>query len=101
MVPTLHVAAMPFPTRQGTQVAVHAMLEALPGTAELFTYGESDVADALPSYPWHRLSLWPRATTEKSFRSGPSWRKVVLDLRMSVRVRQLHSELPSAVVVAH
>ena len=96
----LHVAGMPFPAPQGTQAAVHAMVLAHHrGTrgAHLLTYGARFAHREIP-YPCHRIKDSPALS---SFRSGPSLRKVVLDIRLAKRLRELHGALRPRWVIAH
>jgi glycosyltransferase involved in cell wall biosynthesis len=96
----LHVAAMAFPTHQGTQAVVRAMLDVLAATgvdAHLLAYGESEYAIE-PRWTLHRIAARPRLG---SFRSGPSLRKVALDLRLAGGLRRLAGRLRPDVVVAH
>ena len=96
----LHVAALPFPTYQGTQAAISAMLAATsrvdPGTA-LFTYATSGYASS-SEFAVHRLSDRPRV---RSLRSGPSLGKLVLDARMLFELQDLTRKLQPRVIVAH
>ncbi len=74
----LHVAAMPFPTRQGTQGAVSAMVRAhraFVDSVDLVTYEHADreIEDDLCP---HRVRGWIQ---DSSLRSGPSLRKLVQD----------------------
>lgn len=92
---------MPYPSRQGTQAAVHAMLAALVDDgrdAQLLCYGEgAGPIDA--SYQVHRVAAAPG---EERFRSGPSLRKLLSDGRLVPAVRKLRRRLPSeTIVVAH
>ena len=96
----LHVAGMPFPAPQGTQAAVHAMTLAHFRSrygAHLLTYGARFSHREIP-YPCHRIKDSP---TLPSFRSGPSLRKVMLDVRLSRRLKELHLSLRPRWVVAH
>ncbi|HEX5656431.1 MAG TPA: glycosyltransferase [Polyangiales bacterium] len=71
----LHVAALPFPSPQGTQGLLHAMLMA---------HAEAGHDAHLLCYPGHELDLpytvhrcaAPRPISQ---RSGPSWQKLALD----------------------
>ena len=100
----LHVAAMPFPTRQGTQAVVHAMMNARSGAdydAHLLTYGEGEGRPSTPrtAYTWHRAARLPFAPG--AFQSGPSPRKLALDLALVPTVAALRRRLRPGVVVAH
>jgi len=82
---TLHVACMPFPTPQGTQALVGAMMRALRARghdAELLVYADGQSAND-PEWV-ARLGDWPVVRSE---RSGPSLGKVALDLRMIAELR--------------
>lgn len=96
----LHVAAMPFPTVQGTQAAVRAMIEAEheAGLApELVTYAHGGY-ELTPPWPIHRIADVAR---DRSLRSGPSWRKVVSDAQLAALVRRVAGSRSPEVVVAH
>ena len=97
----LHVACLPFPSPQGTQAAIDAMMRAhaVRGhEAHLLTYAHgSGDADAL--YPIHRVPDFPRV---RSLRSGPSLGKIALDLQCIHSIRTLARGLfPSAIVAHH
>lgn len=97
---TLHVAAMPFPTVQGTQACIRAMLDVLAGVGRdvhLVTYARSGYAIA-PSYRIHRTADFP---ADRSLRSGPSMRKIALDVQLARAVRRVATEIALTVVVAH
>lgn len=97
--PELHIAALPFPSHQGTQAAIRSMLEARARAGrkvELFTYA----AQAFPfaaGFPVHRSADFP----DVSLRSGPSLAKIALDVRMALQLRSLVRELRPHVIVAH
>ncbi len=96
----LHLACMPFPSPQGTQAAVNAMLEALAAAGEdvaLLVYG-AGAGDARTPYPLWRL---PALSVGRSLRSGPSGGKVALDALMIGRTRALVRREGAALVVAH
>lgn len=78
----LHVAALPFPTPQGTQAAIRFMVEALPG-ASLLTYGYGD--GSAVTVPLRRA---PRLSRASSLRSGPSLGKVLDDVGLALAVRR-------------
>lgn len=95
---TLHVACMPYPTPQGTQALVGAMMRALHARgrdAELLVYADGQ-SDADPEWV-RRLGDWPEVRSE---RSGPSLGKVALDLRMIAELR-LRWQRDRRPVVAH
>ncbi|HKU41765.1 MAG TPA: glycosyltransferase [Polyangiales bacterium] len=96
----LHVAALPFPTYQGTQAAIASMLAALsqvePKTA-LLTYATQGYA-ADGGFTVHRLPDRPRV---RSLRSGPSLGKLLLDASMPFELQRLVRELRPSVLIAH
>lgn len=95
----LHVAALPFPSHQGTQAALLHMLEARHRAgvaAQLFTYGVSGYTLA-PEFPWHRT----RPLAAVSLRSGPSWAKLALDGRMGLSLAPLLRRTRPRVLIAH
>ncbi|HEX7477262.1 MAG TPA: glycosyltransferase family 4 protein [Polyangiales bacterium] len=96
----LHMAALPFPTYQGTQGAIRHMLEASTRAsrdAQLFTYASAGYARDF-DFAVHRTGAFPHAS---SLRSGPSLAKLALDLRMAVELRWLCKRLSPDVIVAH
>lgn len=96
----LHVAALPFPTRQGTQAVIRQMLEAETAdgrAAHLLTYSESGYPLS-PTFSLHRVPAFPRLPTQ---RSGPSGAKVLLDLRMTCSLRRCVQRLRPQMLVAH
>ncbi|MBC7172323.1 MAG: glycosyltransferase, partial [Polyangiaceae bacterium] len=96
----LHLACMPFPSPQGTQAAVHAMLGALAAAreaSELLVYG-SGAEGARCAYPVHRLPSLPFG---RSLRSGPSVGKVALDAAMVARAAALYDRIGAGLVIAH
>jgi glycosyltransferase involved in cell wall biosynthesis len=96
----LHVAALPFPSYQGTQAAIRAMLEASRRAgqhAELFTYATQGYP-LEPSFRLHRTGAWPRA---RSLRSGPSLAKLLLDARMLCELHKLSERLRPSAIIAH
>jgi glycosyltransferase involved in cell wall biosynthesis len=97
---TLHVAALPFPSAQGTQAAVHAMLCALQDDGqrpELLCYAHGVRAIAAP-YVIHRPQL---SLGVRSLRSGPSLPKLALDVVLARALRKLHGRGQFDWVVAH
>ncbi|MBW2461939.1 MAG: glycosyltransferase [Deltaproteobacteria bacterium] len=96
----LHVAAMPFPTPQGTQAVVHAMMQALAEDgrdAHLVTYGDG-AGPIAPSYRWHSGGRAPGAPAP---RSGPSVRKLASDAALTMKLRSLDRRLCPEFIVAH
>lgn len=97
---TLHVAALPFPSAQGTQAALHAMLCALQEDGqrpELLCYAHGARAIAAP-YVIHRPQL---SLGVRSLRSGPSLPKLALDVVLSRALRKLYRSGQFDWVVAH
>ena len=98
--PALHVAALPFPTLQGTQAAVAAMMDALAGEgreAHLLTY-DGGTHEPDPTWTLHRSASPPG---RDRLRSGPSLRKLAQDALLIPTLRRLHRELSPRAVVAH
>jgi len=96
----LHVACLPFPSYQGTQAALAAMLEASANSGHpthLLTYAQAAYEIDAP-YPIHRI---PNSPEVRSLRSGPSWGKVALDARCIVETRRLARRFQPTVIVAH
>lgn len=96
----LHIAAMPFPSVQGTQAAVRMMVEAEHAHGrepELVTYAHGAYELESP-WPHHRIA---DLTKDRSLRSGPSWRKIVEDAQLVVEARRLHGRITPSHVVAH
>lgn len=97
---TLHVAAMPFPSVQGTQAAVRAMVDAEHADGRepaLLTYAHGGFELTTP-WPHHRIT---DVTRDRSLRSGPSLRKVVEDAQLGVAARRLAARLRPHRVIAH
>jgi glycosyltransferase involved in cell wall biosynthesis len=85
---TLHVAALPFPSPQGTQAAIDSMLRALARAGRdphLLTYAAGLPRANPPPYTVHCGPTWAPAS---SLRSGPSLHKVVADLVLASRLRR-------------
>lgn len=97
----LHVAALPFPSPQGTQALLHAMLSALAHAGHethLLCYGYGSRCELDARYALHRL---PLTLGLRSLRSGPSVRKLFVDLALAHEVRRLSRALRPDVLVAH
>lgn len=95
----LHIAALPFPSYQGTQAAIRSMLGARSAAgrrAELLTYGAAGYAWQ-PSFVLHRGP----DDTRSALRSGPSWAKVLADLRLGAMLPSLCERRRACVLVAH
>lgn len=91
---------MPFPSPQGTQAAVNAMLACLARNghdAHLLTYGYGR-GQSPASFTHHRAS---GAAPTTSLRSGPSFAKLWMDANLSRDVRRLVTALKPDLVVAH
>lgn len=96
----LHVACLPFPTYQGTQAAVAAMLQASVNTGQpthVLTYTRA-AYELDAAYVVHRIPDFPNV---RSLRSGPSWGKIGLDVRCVVEIRRLARQLRPNVIIAH
>ena len=88
----LEVAALPFPSRQGTQVLLDAIARGLAARGHevhLLVYAHGAFPVDAP-YRIHRLPDRPRF---RSLRSGPDWRRAALDLVLAVELRRLAVEL--------
>ncbi len=99
----LHIAAMPFPTRQGTQVCVDAMCRACAEaglSTHLLSYGQG-VGVAYRPYTLHGLPSQIGGVRPVDHRSGPSLRKVVSDVRLIRAIRDLVQEIQPTQVIAH
>jgi len=96
----LHVACLPFPSYQGTQAALGAMLRASASTGRpthLLTYAQA-AYDLEAPYEVHRIPDVPKV---RSLRSGPSWGKIALDARCIVETHRLVHRLKPSAIVAH
>lgn len=96
----LHVAAMPFPSVQGTQAAVRMMMDAEHAAGiepELLTYAHGGFELAVP-WTHHRMRDLVR---DRSLRSGPSWRKIAQDAQLVVELRRVHARTRPRAVIAH
>lgn len=96
----LHVACLPFPSYQGTQAALDAMLRVSFESgrqAELLVYAHGAYAPEA-SYRVHRIGDFPKV---RSLRSGPSLGKLALDARCITETRRLVRRLRPRAVVAH
>ncbi len=97
---TLHVAAMPFPSQQGTQALVHAFASALADAGHdthLLCYPRGSF-ERPTRYTLHRSADLAR---DRSLRSGPSARKLLQDVQLARDLRQLHAALKPTQVIAH
>ncbi|QQR90292.1 MAG: hypothetical protein IPJ88_00615 [Myxococcales bacterium] len=96
----LHVAALPFPSTQGTQAAIKHMLEAsaTQHDTHLLCYAGQAYALDKQAYKVHRLYDLPK---DSSLRSGPSLKKLALDMQLVWQVRKLHAVLAPKLVLAH
>lgn len=96
----LHVACLPFPSHQGTQAAIHAMLRASAKAGRrpaLLTYAHGEHPLDV-NYEVHRIPDFPRV---RSLRSGPSLGKIALDLRCVAELRRLAHRLHPEAIIAH
>jgi len=96
----LAVAALPFPSPQGTQVLIGEIAEGLTARGHevhLLCYGwGSD--DRRHGFALHRIA---NVGAHRSLRSGPSFQKVVLDGLVARDARRLVRRLRPDVVLAH
>lgn len=98
--PILHVACLVFPTYQGTQAAIKAMLEASTeqgSASHLLCYAHAGYEVDAP-YAIHRIGDRPRF---RSLRSGPTPTKIALDVRCVWSIRRLVARLRPAAILAH
>ena len=82
---TLHVAAMPYPTSQGTQAAIGLMLDALARAGRrtaLLTYPSGSGREDRFEHLVRRGMVRPR-----SLRSGPSLEKLAADVELAIALR--------------
>lgn len=96
----VHLACLPFPSHQGTQAALDAMLRAWSASgrsAHLLTYAHG-ASTPDPPYSIHRVPDFPKV---RSLRSGPSWGKVALDARCVTSTRALARRLCPNAILAH
>lgn len=99
----LHVAALPYPSPQGTQGLIHAMLSALAAAgheAHLLAYahGAPKAPDASTPYELHRAVT---RRPGRSLRSGPSLEKLRLDVGLARALRALERRVAPRAVIAH
>lgn len=94
---TLHVAALPFPSSQGTQAALLAYVNASAREAAsdsrkvgLLTYAQGDGRALLEPNVIHQRTFAPIANA--SLRSGPSLAKVAEDLVLIRAIRAMHTD---------
>ena len=100
MTRVLHIAAMPFPSQQGTQAAIRAMLRAhisRGDEAHLLCYGYGSESETDKGVTIHRAA----AARNGSLRSGPSFQKLIDDAALTVKLRALKSSFEDAIIVAH
>lgn len=105
---TLHVAALPFPSPQGTQALLHHMLAALHERGHdthLLCYAHGapprpsqHVGADASTYTIHRV---PMRSFTRSLRSGPSLDKVWLDVGLARELARLSASLAPDLIVAH
>jgi glycosyltransferase involved in cell wall biosynthesis len=96
----LHLFAGPFPTVQGTQVLIRQTCSLLGETGHdvhLACYAHQ-AEDTDAPFEIHRVPDWPQF---KSERSGPSGRKLLLDLSLARTASKLIKELEPDLIHAH
>lgn len=104
---SLHVAALPFPSPQGTQGAVRAMLDACAtadgGDAHLLVYAQGVGVPEGARFTLHRAASPSRLlrVSRPSPRSGPSFAKVAHDVTLTLALHKLLRTLRPDVVIAH
>jgi len=99
MLRVLHLAALPFPTHQGTQVYIRQMCDRQAERLDvhLLTYAHGIGEDGF-AFRHHRAPDFPR---HRSLRSGPSWRKPLLDLGLAAAARALVRRVRPHLIHAH
>jgi glycosyltransferase involved in cell wall biosynthesis len=105
---SLHVAALPFPSPQGTQAAVRSMLDACASErgsdAHLLVYAHGAGALEGARFTLHRAAgrrSFDGDVPARALRSGPSLGKLAHDVALAVELRRLTRALRPRVVVAH
>jgi glycosyltransferase involved in cell wall biosynthesis len=105
---TLHVAAMPYPSTQGTQALIHQMLSALAAAGHethLLCYARGAFSLRDPPYTLHRVPrLLPGDALERrarALRSGPSLAKLAQDALLARSVAACVAALRPDAVIAH
>lgn len=98
---TLHVAALPFPSPQGTQAAISSMLYALTAAGEdarLLTYAHGAPTPEPPPFEVMRATeRWPY----RSLRSGPSLHKLAANLALAKGLEHATKVWRPTLLVAH
>jgi glycosyltransferase involved in cell wall biosynthesis len=104
---TLHVAAMPYPSSQGTQALIRQMLSALCAAGHethLLCYAQAASPLAAPAYAVHRVpALWARSgrARARALRSGPSLAKLLQDALLARSLAECIATLRPDAVIAH
>jgi glycosyltransferase involved in cell wall biosynthesis len=93
----LHVAALPFPSHQGTQVYIRQLCERQRHEVHLVTYAHG-IDGAGLSFEHHRSPDFPRS---RSLRSGPSWDKPLLDAGLAREAARVAGRIRPDIVHAH
>jgi glycosyltransferase involved in cell wall biosynthesis len=97
----LHVAALPFPSPQGTQAAISAMLKALADAGDevrLLTYAHGTASVEPPPFAVLRApERWPY----RSLRSGPSLHKLAADVALARGLSRVLASWQPTQLVAH
>lgn len=96
----LHLAALPFPTHQGTQVYIRQMCDQQSATHEvhLVTYAHGLDGRTPFCFAHHRTSDFPRY---RSLRSGPAWQKPLLDIGLARTTLGLLARVRPHLIHAH
>jgi len=100
---TLHVAALPFPSPQGTQALLLQVLRALGALGHdthLLCYAHGVTSEPLHAQPFAIHRVRARSTTD-SLRSGPSLDKLRLDASLAAELVRLTKSLAPDLIVAH
>jgi len=97
----LHVAAMPFPSIQGTQVYIEDLCSKQTESGKevhLLTYHHGIKRHTPYSFFLHKLGDFP---PYRSLKSGPSIEKIILDMRMVLAIRSLVRAIRPDIIHAH
>ncbi len=95
------VAACPFPTSQGSQVLIRQLAETFHARGHevhLVVYHLSEPFSLPCHFRIHRI---PRVTAYSKLRAGPSFKKPVLDLALTIKLAKVIREFGLSVIYAH
>jgi glycosyltransferase involved in cell wall biosynthesis len=101
---TLHVAAMPYPSPQGTQALIHQMLSALAEAGHethLLCYAQGAFALFGAPYTVHRVHGRFAPAGARTLRSGPSLAKLARDALLTRELARCAAAVRPDAVIAH